>query len=157
MLIISVAEAENRPKSQHRYNVQEQQTKYNQEIVRIWNNQWNSLVRRTEPELTEDEEEKRPAKKRRISGDPQEESPYTTANSPPATTPVLAVPPLTINPASISAPPVPTGDGAATTASTTMPASPAFSRGSSIDHDMSIGPENAQRVLKIRRLVRDLS
>ncbi|KAF8500697.1 hypothetical protein JB92DRAFT_3214188 [Gautieria morchelliformis] len=32
-----VAEAENRPKSQHRYNVQEQHTKYNQEILRIWN------------------------------------------------------------------------------------------------------------------------
>src|SRR5882724_1308908 len=84
------AEAENRPKSQHRYNVQEQQTKYNQEIVRIWNNQWNSLIRRTEPELTEDEEDKRPIKKRRISGDIREDSPYATSASPAVVTPVPA-------------------------------------------------------------------
>ncbi|KAF8528577.1 hypothetical protein JB92DRAFT_2826000 [Gautieria morchelliformis] len=35
-----------------------QQTRYNEGIVRIWNNQWNSLFWRTEPKLMEDEEEK---------------------------------------------------------------------------------------------------
>ncbi|KAF8488534.1 hypothetical protein JB92DRAFT_3016567 [Gautieria morchelliformis] len=145
-----LAEAENRPKSQHRYNVQEQQTKYNQEIVRIWNNQWNSLVRRTEPELTEDEEDKRPAKKPRISGDTREESPYAAASSPTAGTPVPAIPVTT--PIPVAIPPLIAG-GEVAARSTSVPASPAFSRGSSMDRDMSIGPENAQKVLKIRRLV----
>ncbi|GJJ09780.1 hypothetical protein Clacol_004004 [Clathrus columnatus] len=127
-----LAEAENRPKSQHRYNVQEQQTKYNQEIVRIWTNQWNSLVRRTEPELTDDEDEKRPAKKTRFLGDGQEESTPAAASSPPAT------------PAAPT--PIPDLDTGAA-------ASPTFSRGSSMERDMSIGPENAQKVLRIRRLI----
>ena len=153
-LIVHVAEAENRPKSQHRYNVQEQQTKYNQEIVRIWNNQWNSLVRRTEPELTEDEEDKRPPKKRRISGEAREDSPFPAASSPPAAPPVPVVPAMIHNPLpTIIAPPTIVGETEVTATSTPMPASPAFSRGSSMDRDMSIGPENAQKVLKIRRLV----
>ena len=34
------------------------------------------------------------------------------------------------------------------------PGSPSYSRASSIDRDMSIGPESSQRVLRVRRLVR---
>ncbi|KAF7303274.1 DUF3591 domain-containing protein [Mycena kentingensis (nom. inval.)] len=52
-----VAEAENRPKSAHRYNVAEQQVIYKSEIERIWNAQFRSLARRDEPQLSEEEEE----------------------------------------------------------------------------------------------------
>ncbi|KAF8516697.1 TAF1 transcription initiation factor TFIID subunit TAF1 [Hysterangium stoloniferum] len=139
-----LAEAENRPKSQHRYNVQEQQTKYNQEIVRIWNNQWNSLIRKTEPELTDDEEEKRPVKKARFSTDGRDESPSLANSSPP---------PIIATPSSSAATPVPSNATLPGADVDMSAASPAFSRGSSVDRDLSIGPENAQKVLKIRRLV----
>lgn len=50
------AEAENRPKSAHRYNVAEQQQIYKSEIERIWKAQFDSLSRKDEPKLTDDEE-----------------------------------------------------------------------------------------------------
>lgn len=51
-----LAEAENRPKSAHRYNVAEQQQIYKSEIERIWKAQFDSLSRKDEPKLTADEE-----------------------------------------------------------------------------------------------------
>ena len=54
------AEAESRPKSAHRYNVAEQQQIYKSEIDRIWRAQFDSLSRKDEPDLSEDEEEKKP-------------------------------------------------------------------------------------------------
>ncbi|KAG6821389.1 hypothetical protein H0H93_014186 [Arthromyces matolae] len=51
-----IAEAENRPKSQHRYNVAEQQSIYKSEIERIWKAQHDSLGRKDEPVLTAEDE-----------------------------------------------------------------------------------------------------
>lgn len=56
-----IAEAENRPKSAHRYNVAEQQLIYKSEIERIWKAQFDSLSRKDEPQLTD--EEKKDSKK----------------------------------------------------------------------------------------------
>ncbi|KAF8202997.1 TAF1 transcription initiation factor TFIID subunit TAF1 [Pholiota molesta] len=53
-----MAEAENRPKSAHRYNVAEQQLIYKSEIERIWKAQFDSLSRKDEPQLTDDEDKK---------------------------------------------------------------------------------------------------
>ncbi|KAJ8496131.1 hypothetical protein ONZ45_g12574 [Pleurotus djamor] len=50
-----LAEAENRPKSAHRYNVAEQQQIYKSEIERIWKAQFDSLSRKDEPQLTEED------------------------------------------------------------------------------------------------------
>ncbi|KAI0308313.1 TAF1 transcription initiation factor TFIID subunit TAF1 [Multifurca ochricompacta] len=52
-----LAEAENRPKSAHRYNVAEQQLIYKSEIERIWKAQFASLSRKDEPQLTDDEDD----------------------------------------------------------------------------------------------------
>ena len=94
----TIAEAENRPKSAHRYNVAEQQQIYKSEVERIWKAQFDSLSRKDEPELTD-----------------EEDKPTTPA-----------------------------------------PASPTFSRGSSLIRDSlregSQGPD-ARRVLRIRRIV----
>ena len=114
------AEAENRPKSAHRYNVAEQQQIYKSEIERIWKAQFDSLSRKDEPELTEqdlmEEEKEKPVeiRKRRQS--------VASALSPVAQTP--------------------------------GPASPAFSRGSSLarEREMSLGPDQ-RKVLRIRRKV----
>jgi hypothetical protein len=54
------AEAENRPKSVHQYNVAEQQVIYKSEIERIWKAQFDSLSRKDEPQLTEKKEEEVP-------------------------------------------------------------------------------------------------
>lgn len=48
----------NRPKSAHRYNVQEQQEVYKEEIARIWKAQWDSLSNPVEPVLTQADEER---------------------------------------------------------------------------------------------------
>lgn len=53
-----MAEAENRPKSAHRYNVAEQQLIYKSEIERIWKAQFDSLSRKDEPQLSDDEDKK---------------------------------------------------------------------------------------------------
>ncbi|GBE77413.1 Putative transcription initiation factor TFIID 111 kDa [Sparassis crispa] len=63
-----LAEAESRPKSAHRYNVAEQQQIYKSEIERIWRSQFDSLSRRDEPQLTE-EDEKREEKKPQIQSE----------------------------------------------------------------------------------------
>ncbi|KAI0066428.1 hypothetical protein BV25DRAFT_1820368 [Artomyces pyxidatus] len=52
-----LAEAENRPKSAHRYNVAEQQLIYKSEIERIWKAQFDSLSRKDEPQLTDEDED----------------------------------------------------------------------------------------------------
>lgn len=62
-----LAEAESRPKSAHRYNVAEQQLIYKSEIERIWQAQFDSLSRKDEPQLSDEEDEKRPDKKPRHS------------------------------------------------------------------------------------------
>ncbi|PPQ67135.1 hypothetical protein CVT25_005736 [Psilocybe cyanescens] len=53
-----MAEAENRPKSAHRYNVAEQQLIYKSEIERIWKAQFDSLSRKDEPQLSDEEDKK---------------------------------------------------------------------------------------------------
>ncbi|KAL0578462.1 hypothetical protein V5O48_003511 [Marasmius crinis-equi] len=53
-----MAEAENRPKSAHRYNVAEQQQIYRSEIERIWKAQYDSLTKKEEPELTAEDEQR---------------------------------------------------------------------------------------------------
>ncbi|KAJ7103300.1 TAF1 transcription initiation factor TFIID subunit TAF1 [Mycena belliarum] len=60
-----VAEAENRPKSAHRYNVAEQQVIYKSEIERIWKAQFDSLSRKDEPQLTAEDEKEEDAPKAR--------------------------------------------------------------------------------------------
>lgn len=55
--MLPLAEAENRPKSAHRYNVAEQQQIYKSEIERIWKAQFDSLSRKDEPKLTDEEKE----------------------------------------------------------------------------------------------------
>jgi len=123
----SLAEAENRPKSAHRYNVAEQQLIYKSEIERIWKAQFDSLSRKDEPQLSPDEEEKKPEQKpsRRQSLANDGFNAYTPAASPTAHH------------------------------ETPGPASPAFSRGSSLarDREMSLGPDSQRRVLRIKRLV----
>ena len=54
-----VAEAENRPKSAHRYNVAEQQLIYKSEIERIWKAQFASLSRKDEPQLSDDDDDRK--------------------------------------------------------------------------------------------------
>lgn len=56
--VCSLAEAESRPKSAHRYNVAEQQQIYKSEIERIWKAQFDSLSRKDEPELTAEDVER---------------------------------------------------------------------------------------------------
>ncbi|KAJ3507182.1 hypothetical protein NLJ89_g6455 [Agrocybe chaxingu] len=58
-----MAEAENRPKSAHRYNVAEQQLIYKSEIERIWKAQFDALSRKDEPQLSDDEDKKDNVKK----------------------------------------------------------------------------------------------
>ncbi|KAJ7675383.1 TAF1 transcription initiation factor TFIID subunit TAF1 [Mycena rosella] len=62
-----IAEAENRPKSAHRYNVAEQQVIYKSEIERIWKAQFDSLSRKDEPQLTAEEKEEDAPKARQLS------------------------------------------------------------------------------------------
>lgn len=128
MCLLAAAEAENRPKSAHRYNVAEQQQIYKSEIERIWKAQFDSLSRKDEPQLTE-EDEKRAEVKPEVKL-PRKQSGaydgYTPAGSPVAQR------------------------------DTSGPPSPTFSRGSSLvrDREMSLGPDAQRRVLRIRRLVR---
>lgn len=108
MRLASQAEAENRPKSAHRYNVAEQQLIYKSEIERIWKAQFDSLSRKDEPQLSDDED-KKDAKKPQVQ---------PTAPSGPAGR-----------------------------------ASPAFSRGSSLEREGSVGLDGSKSVLRIKRLV----
>lgn len=47
-----------RPKSAHKYNVQEQQDIYREEIARIWKAQWDSLSNKQEPLLSQEDEDR---------------------------------------------------------------------------------------------------
>ncbi|GAA5893262.1 histone acetyltransferase [Sporobolomyces salmoneus] len=53
-----LAEMATRPKSAHKYNVQEQQDIYKEEVARIWKSQWDSLTNSTEPLLTQEDEDR---------------------------------------------------------------------------------------------------
>ncbi|BGP46994.1 hypothetical protein JCM10450v2_002846 [Rhodotorula kratochvilovae] len=53
-----LSEMSNRPKSAHKYNVQEQQDIYKEEIARIWKAQWESLSSPAEPLLTQEDEDR---------------------------------------------------------------------------------------------------
>ncbi|KAF7307124.1 DUF3591 domain-containing protein [Mycena indigotica] len=81
-----VAEAENRPKSAHRYNVAEQQVIYKSEIERIWKAQFQSLIRKDEPQLTAEEEQEPERERGRATSVRQETVP------PEGTSPVAASP-----------------------------------------------------------------
>ncbi|KAH9950995.1 hypothetical protein B0H21DRAFT_720844 [Amylocystis lapponica] len=120
-----LAEAENRPKSAHRYNVAEQQQIYKSEIERIWKAQFDSLSRKDEPQLSDTEEEKKTEKKSPLRRQSLITDTYAPMNLP-----------------------VAHGE-------TPGPSSPAFSRGSSLVHDreMSLGPEAQRRVLRIKRMI----
>jgi transcription initiation factor TFIID subunit 1 len=96
-------EVENRPKSAHRYNVAEQQLIYKSEIERIWKAQFDSLSRKTEPQLTA--EEAKP--KKPVLPPPLPHKKDLAVSPPPAMSPLSGGP--------LDAP------------------SPAFSRGSSLD------------------------
>ncbi|KAL5533957.1 hypothetical protein ACEPAG_417 [Sanghuangporus baumii] len=120
-----MAEAENRPKSAHRYNVAEQQNVYKSEIERIWKAQYKSLSRKDEPQLTQEDED-RAANAARLQN--QRNKPRLEDSE---SRPTLA---------SLVGSPMP-------------PGSPSQSRASSLDREMSLGPESSQRVLRIKRLV----
>ncbi|CAL1694154.1 unnamed protein product [Somion occarium] len=122
-----LAEAESRPKSAHRYNVAEQQQIYKSEIERIWKAQYDSLSRKDEPELSAEEEEDR--------------KPDTSMAGPSRRQSVA----LGYTPAQSSL---------AIRHDTPGPGSPAFSRGSSLAREVSMGPEaQRNRVLRIKRFV----
>ncbi|KIK70768.1 hypothetical protein GYMLUDRAFT_32818 [Collybiopsis luxurians FD-317 M1] len=67
-----MAEAENRPKSQHRYNVAEQQQIYKSEIERIWKAQFDSLSRKDEPQLTAEDERRDALKTQQLEAQQQQ-------------------------------------------------------------------------------------
>lgn len=98
---------------------------YKSEVERVWKTQYESLSRKDEPELSETEEESKP--------------------------PPLAVKKLRREGTwALDG----TSPGPSNAAFEAAP-SPAFSRGSSIDREASLGPDgNASKVLKIRRMVR---
>ncbi|KZV94138.1 hypothetical protein EXIGLDRAFT_767429 [Exidia glandulosa HHB12029] len=134
-----MAEADNRPKSAHRYNVAEQQQIYKSEVDRIWKAQYDSLSRKDEPILSDDDDEPpvRGGGGRRVrfnSARPDGPSSYPTPSAPSP----YAGSPTAMSPGRPSP---------------SAPSSPAFSRGSSIERDMSLGPESGQKVLRIKRLV----
>ncbi|KAI1793162.1 hypothetical protein LXA43DRAFT_285247 [Ganoderma leucocontextum] len=122
-----LAEAESRPKSAHRYNVAEQQQIYKSEVERIWKAQFDSLSRKDEPDLSEDEEEKKPP----VDKKPQRKQSVMFEGYTPAHSPMPH-------------------------AETPAPMSPTYSRASSLARDIvrdgSLGPD-ARRVLRIKRLV----
>jgi transcription initiation factor TFIID subunit 1, fungi type len=125
-IIFLAAEAENRPKSAHRYNVAEQQQIYKSEIERIWKAQFDSLSRKDEPQLTAEDEEQP-----EIKGPPRQSSvrkesvaPYSSAMSPVA----------------VGAP------------SPAFSRGSSLER----DRETSVGPDGAKKVLRIKRLVRYL-
>ncbi|KAI0347944.1 hypothetical protein BDW22DRAFT_1350061 [Trametopsis cervina] len=122
-----LAEAENRPKSAHRYNVAEQQVIYKSEIERIWKAQFDSLSRKDEPELTPEDVE-------RYNREEPQKPPRRQST-------VLDTKPML-------------GQGLSPMPQSPGPTSPYFSRASSLtrDRETSVGPEQ-RRVLRIKRLV----
>jgi len=83
MRLAAQAEAENRPKSAHRYNVAEQQLIYKSEIERIWKAQFDSLSRKDEPQLSDDEDKKDAKKPQMPPAAPPPPGPAGRASSPP--------------------------------------------------------------------------
>ncbi|KAI0034145.1 hypothetical protein K488DRAFT_84237 [Vararia minispora EC-137] len=82
-----LAQLENRPKSQHRYNVAEQQQIYKSEIERIWKAQFAALSKKDPPELSDDEDDsKKSVKKNSIQvksyAAPVEAGPSNAVQSP---------------------------------------------------------------------------
>lgn len=126
---LHTAEAEARPKSAHKYNVAEQQQIYRSEVERIWKAQYDSLSRKKEPELSADEEETKP-QGLDLKKAQRRLSAFTRENSPytPAMSPTMG--------------------------RNSVPPSPAFSRGSSMEREMSFGPDGSKKVLRIKRMVR---
>ena len=122
-----VAEAENRPKSAHRYNVAEQQVIYKSEIERIWKAQFDSLSRRDEPQLTDDEDKKDTKKPQKQSSSRSDSQPYSNAGPPPVGGPFTR-----------PTPPVSRGSS--------------MDR----ERDGSIEPDGSKNILRIRRLVSPL-
>ncbi|KAF8807785.1 atypical/TAF1 protein kinase [Phlegmacium glaucopus] len=118
-----MAEAENRPKSAHRYNVAEQQVIYKSEIERIWKAQFDSLSRKDEPQLTDDEDKKDTKKQQKPSSTRLDSQPYPNAGSPIA------------GPSARPTPPFSRGSS--------------MDR----ERDGSVGPDGSKSVLRIRRLV----
>ncbi|KAG6333706.1 hypothetical protein ID866_5389 [Astraeus odoratus] len=118
-----LAEAENRPKSAHRYNVAEQQQIYKSEIERIWKAQYDSLSRKDEPELTPEDDAPPPEpKKPQRHGSLKIETPHSPA----------------------AASPIPGGSF-----SPVFSRGSSLER----DREMSIGPDGSRKVLRIKRLV----
>ncbi|KAF8734575.1 hypothetical protein RHS02_06922, partial [Rhizoctonia solani] len=121
------AEANSRPKNQHRYNVAQQQQVYKSEIERIWRAQFKSLSNKIPPELTLEE-----------------------ANAPmfkqPRENPTLA---------SGSGAAGPSGGKIGAGIKSRHSSLGATSRASSIDQDGQPPGENKTRVLRIRRQAPD--
>lgn len=131
-----MAEAENRPKSAHRYNVAEQQVIYKSEIERIWKAQFDSLSRKDEPILTEeDERSDREAGKRLLQQQQQREAQM----NPMAVQTYYPGPGMPGH--QFSVPPTP------------MSPAPAASRTTSVERE-SVGPDGGgRRVLRIKRFM----
>jgi transcription initiation factor TFIID subunit 1, fungi type len=125
--VVLIAEAESRPKSAHRYNVAEQQQIYKSEIERIWKAQFDSLSRKDEPPLTEDDERReREAQKAMLAPSLSRDPNFSSFS--PVMSPIV-------------------GSAVAEQAST--------SRASSLERDRvgSLGPGDMRRVLRIKRKV----
>jgi hypothetical protein len=107
--------------------VAEQQQIYKSEIERIWKAQFDSLSRKDEPQLTEEDEKRDVKEVKKVQTQPplrRDHAPYSPAMSPMATEASVAP-------------------------------SPAFSRGSSVDpeRELSLFPDGGSRILRIKRLV----
>ncbi|KAI5476818.1 transcription initiation factor TFIID subunit 1 [Pseudohyphozyma bogoriensis] len=76
-----LAQMENRPKSAHKYNVQEQQEIYKEEIARIWKVQADSLSDPVPPELTQEDEDRQRGARRR-GGSTVADTPHSTVGTP---------------------------------------------------------------------------
>ena len=126
-----IAEAENRPKSAHRYNVAEQQNVYKSEIERIWKAQYRSLSRKDEPQLTAEDEARFDAQK-------QQEKQSGFQRNKPRLEDLESAP----SAASLAGP----------SRERQRSISP-HSRASSLDREVSLGPESSTQVLRIKRFV----
>lgn len=135
-----MAEADNRPKSAHRYNVAEQQVVYKSEIERIWKSQSDSLSKKEEPELTAEDisrSDERDRKEQEMQQKQKQrmQQQYASKSRQDIDLPASAAQALT-----------------ARARDSQPPASPAFSRGSSPDREVSLGPDGGgSRVLRIKR------
>lgn len=127
-----MAEAENRPKSAHRYNVAEQQVIYKSEIERIWKAQFDSLSRKDEPPLTaEDIRADGEATRRQQQAQQQMQQQQQQNSMAYGYFPGLGGP-----------------------SQMPMSPAPAQSRMNSVEREGSIGPDgSSRRVLRIKRLV----